>query len=650
MKGIHGGFFFWQWTDKEIEDAKLLKSRLVSLSQGGFSALFVSLENTRYELMDPRVIRAMAQVSQWAEVRGLQFYFEADPRRATRSLIGKTNEFLQFLLLSKNPKGPYQLSNLTLTQVKKNRFNIWCNYRFSHRIEEIPEKYLTLQPSGLEKAYRFKMENGVIIKDTVRDITSEVRFFANIAKARVEIFGNAGVDENEKDWWVLAFPRFDTNLLDFLGRESGDAMVPFLEDLFDSGLISDGMFWTKAGFGNRSFQLPVSLSIFNSFLAEYGYDLREVLYALVLPVDDCSHIPVRCDYYRLLIDGLYSAHRDFFNAFHGFFDSVSTGVFYRWHLGSREEPTFNSHWNPWQGLGIGSVGCTELELATDFPLMDEVLGVMVLARSLGVFSQGKQAIFRCVPKTKEKALLERVRDFAWMHSLQWLEESQRCDSESHFLELNRGIQTIRSITGFRFPVADVLLIYPVDTFYALDPVEAEKKRIKLIRWIGFLTRLGVQLDVCSPLQFLRGKFSNGVFRIGLRTYKKILYPYPIVISIEILDLLYALLRSDLIWMGETMPQWTSAGDAISLPVKELFSLDNTFSEKFSVPRMLECPPDTVATVIRHLDEVLLLVCPIEIGKKCGDWVQFENYKYPITPDLRLAIYRVQSQGKLERLY
>jgi len=650
MSDIHGGFFFWQWTDKEIEDTKLLKSHLVLLSQAGFSTFFVSLGNTRYELMDPKVIRALAQASQWAEVRGLQFYFEADPRRATRSLIGKTGEFLQFLLFLKSHKASYQLDNLTLARIKRNRFTIRCDYRFLHRIEEISEKYVSLQPSGLEKAYRFKMENGVILKETVQDITPETRFFANIAKGYVELFGNAGVDENAQDWWVLVFPRFETNLLDFWGRENRDALVPLVENLFDSGLIPDGVFWAKAGFGNRLFQLPVSLSIFNSFLAEYGYDLRDKLYALVLPVDDGSHIRVRCDYYRLLIDGVYSAHRDFFSTFHGFFDSVSTGIFYRWHLGSKEKFTSDSQWDPWQGLGVGSVGCTELELSTDSLCMDEILGVMVFARSLGVFSQGKQAIFRCIVKKGERALLEHIRDLAWMHSLQWLEENSISGLESCFQELNKKIQTIRSITRFRFPVAEVLLVYPVHTFLALDPVEAKAKRIQLIRWIGFLTRSGVQLDVCSPSQFLRGKFSNGGFRIGLRTYQKILYPYPTVISPESLDLLYDLLRSDLMWMGETMPQRTSSGNPISLPVKELFQLDNSFLEKFPVPRMLDLAPNTVATVIRHLDEVLLLVSPVEMGKKCGDWIRFENHKYLISPHSGLAIYRVQSQEKLTRVY
>lgn len=650
MKTIQGGFYFWQWTDKEIEEPKLLKSRLVSLSQAGFSTLFVGFGNTRYEIMDPKVIRAMAQVSQWAEVRGLQFYFEADPRRATRSLIEKTGESLQLLLFLKNPRGPYHSDNFTLTKVKKNRFAIRCAYRFSHRIEETQEKHLALQPSGLEKAYRFKMENGMVIKATVQDITSETRFFANIGKGHVEIFGNAGVDENEKDWWVLAFPRFDTNLLDFWGRESRDALVPFIENLFDSGLISDGVFWAKAGFGNRVFQLPVSLSIFNSFLAEYGYDLREKLYALVLPLDDGSHIPVRCDYYGLLMDGMYSGHRDFFTAFHGFFDSVSTGIFYQWAVGSHENLSSAPYWDPWQGLGIGSVGCSEMELNTDSPCMDEVLGVMVLARSLGVFSQGKQAIFRCTGRKNEKALLERIRDFAWMHSLQWLEDEHAFDPESPSIELNQKIQTLHSLTGFRFPVADVLLVYPLHTFLALDPVEAEAKRIQLIRWIGFLTRSGVQLDVCSPSQLLRGKFSNGGFRIGLRMYQKILYPYPTVVCPEILDLLYDFLRSDLIWMGETMPQWTSSGNPISLPVKELFQLNNSLLEKFPIPRMFEFPSNTVATVIRHLDEVLLLVSPVEIGKECGDWIRFENRMYKISPSTELAIYRVQSQAQLERVY
>jgi len=104
---------------------------------------------------------------------------------------------------------------------------------------EPEETSLCFEPAGLEKAFLFQMTNRTILKDTIRDITSVSHFFTNIAKEYAEVFGNVKVPDDE-EWWVMAFPKFDTNLYDYAGRNSNHLLYEFIENLFDACAHMDG--------------------------------------------------------------------------------------------------------------------------------------------------------------------------------------------------------------------------------------------------------------------------------------------------------------------------------------------------------------------------------------------------------------------------
>ena len=58
---LHGAYIVWRWGDKEIEDAKLLRQQLQEIHAKGFSGVVVALWETRYEVIDHKVVVAVAQ-------------------------------------------------------------------------------------------------------------------------------------------------------------------------------------------------------------------------------------------------------------------------------------------------------------------------------------------------------------------------------------------------------------------------------------------------------------------------------------------------------------------------------------------------------------------------------------------------------------
>ena len=120
-----------------------------------------------------------------------------------------------------------------IARLQDHRFELTYAFPGALKSPALQEKALLFEPVGLERAFLFQKNNGTIIRDTLKDITSVTRFHADIAGGRVTVFGAVRVPENE-EWWVVAFPKFNTNAYDFSGRENADQLGQFVENMFDA--------------------------------------------------------------------------------------------------------------------------------------------------------------------------------------------------------------------------------------------------------------------------------------------------------------------------------------------------------------------------------------------------------------------------------
>jgi hypothetical protein len=665
-----GAFAIWKWRDQEIENPSLLRKQLLEMYSRGFSGVLVSFGPARYEFLDRRVIRAVAQAGQWAKKRHLAFWFQADPRQASRAFISRTGERTENLLVARSPKDGLNPNKPNIVRVVDHRFELRYEIPRVHssRIREVSVHF---EPSGLERAFIFQMEKGVIQKDTIQDITPACQFFTNLAQGYAEVFGEIRIPEGG-EWWSIAFPKFYTNLYDFAGRQSNDLLLPFIEDLFDACTQLDGITWSdgEVGYIADLGRFPVSLSLYNSFKIEYGYDLRDVLYGLILPLDDGSHARIRCDYYNLLMSTVFGAQRDFYQMIHSFFNGLAVGIHHTWHYDTqRTNELVRGSIDPWQGLE--QVSSTFIDVAETKMRIDQsngILSTLIITKSLGIYSDTQNAYINLTEANLTKKELVYWVDMISLYSVQYLatfdneierEDKQQTKNDEKtantvdFEKLNRRIHDIRKITRFKFPEANVALIYPTETIAAIGTKGAEKIIQSISSLVSKLTLEGIQLDVISSAFLKKGRISDNKFHIQTRSYDWIIFPYPEVLHPEVLEIILKLDKCSFpVFLGGCKPRITSTGKPIhhDLPVsfdpkdKDLSSLLGE-----GIKPVFVGPKNGLATQIRQKNETLYLFCPKEFGSQVSGKAQCGDITFTVPKSRGLVIFKVTTKGKVDQV-
>ena len=672
-KRPEGAFLLWKWGDREIDDPKNLREQLIKIHSKGFSGVLATLGASRYEFIDRKVVRAIAQASQWSKKRHIAFWFQADPRQASRTFITKTGERTQNLIVARRPEDGLSRKNINIVKIVNNRFDLRYEIprvRYSNRFREVS---LQFEPCELEKVFLFQMEDSTIINDSIRDITSAGRFFTNIAEGYTEVFGEVEIPPNE-EWYCIAFPKFTTNLYDFAGRESNDMLLLFVEDLFDACTYLDGFTWGEGevGYVVDTGRFPVSLSIYNTFLIEYQYDLREHLYGLILPVDDKSHIKIRNDYYQLLLNIVFDAQRDFYQMIHSFFEGLDVGIHHTWHFGSNQvNDLVRGSIDPWQNMEQTNSTFIDMEKVKNAGIrIDSFISTLVITKSLGIYSETRRAFLNVLEINGEQKELLFWTDLMGLFSVQWLAnfdvngelnegkntkgKNYPTDLNQDFYEkLNRRIDKIKRITGFQFPTANIALIYPIETIMSIGSQKAEKIVLSVNKLISRLTMGGIQLDVISPTLLKKGKPSSEGVRIMSQTYDSILFPYPEVLNPRVLEVINIIQKYSIpVLFGGCAPQVTTSGKRIHREFPIAFNPDEKDLSSLldrGVKPILSGPRNGLTSIIYTGEDQLLLLCPKIPGSTIEGDVLYRDISFYVPESSTLVIFKVKKNGSVEQV-
>jgi len=668
----NGAYVLWYWGDREIDNPKLLKDQLEEMCAKGFSGVLATLRGTRYEFINQKVLRAVAQVSQWSKRRNLHFWFQPDPRQASRSMITATGERTQNLIVTRKPEHGLSRESLNITRVLNNKFGLLFEFPRPMHSPMLQETSLHFEPIKLERAFIFQMNNNIVRKKTIRDITTACNFFNNMADGYTEVFGEISVPEDE-EWWVCAFPTFNTNLFDYAGRESNDLLQGFVENLFDACTHLDGITWGEGGNGYvvNMGRFPVSLSLYNTFIAEYRYDLRDVLYALILDVDNASHIKIRCDYYSLLMDVVFGAQKDFYRMIHSFFEGLDIGLHHAWHF--EKNPTENlvkGSIDPWRSLdSIGSI-FSEIGESEDLDShLESIISILVITKSLGRFSETQRAFICLKGATYEKKELMYWTNLLGLFSLNLVthtsgdvrfhvkEMVQKSDSEhsawKNFLEINNRIAAIKKITQFLFPEANVALIFPTETIMSIGSQDANKIIFSTNQMIRKLIMEGVQLDVISSVTMKKGKVSPKGLQINNQIYDTVLLPYPEVLDPKVLDTISLMDKiGHTVLLGGCNPGYTTLGKRIPHIFPLTFdpsSTDFTTLWDKGLKRLFSGPKNGIGTMIKQGDNLLFLLCPNQPGGTIQGDVCCGNIEFHVPESSDLVIFRKVKGGGISQI-
>ena len=171
----------------------------------------------------------------------------------------------------------------------------------------LTEVSLWLNPVGVERVYAYQRAGGKVVRASIRDITATHRLFVNRAFTYVEVFGK--VDLPAGDWYVFAFPRFDTNMYAYDSPEHEREFMTLVDGYKAKGLDLDGFWWDEPGYYFQFGHYAISPRVYEDFARRYGYRLEDELYALPLALDDDRQVRVRHDYFDLLMDYVYGGER-----------------------------------------------------------------------------------------------------------------------------------------------------------------------------------------------------------------------------------------------------------------------------------------------------------------------------------------------------
>ncbi|MFO7889661.1 MAG: hypothetical protein R6V04_04905 [bacterium] len=658
-KKTSGGCFLWKWKDEEITNPRILRSHLDQLVKQGFSGIFTNIGNSRYDINNPRTLRLISQVSQWARKRNLDFLLQIDPRQNSRPLIYKTGERTKNILLTRKPHLPVERKNLNIIKIKDRTFHLKISYSDKIPTTLLQDKALSLEPHSLEKVFLFQLSKGTIVRNSIKDITHKICFSANIVNNWVEIFGIVNVP-SDQNWYVAVFPKFNTNMYDFAGRESNDILLEYIEDIFDAFVNLDGIIWGKEDFGYISGinRIPVSLSIYNSFTAEYGYDLRDFLLSLILKLNDNSHIQVRLDYYNLLMELIYDGIKEFHCMLNSFFHGVDISNYYSRHTQNHVNSSLlGGNVDPWKSLDRSTIVYSETTKTNKSKVKPEILlTTLIIAKSLSAHSKKKKVYHKIDLSVIPLKELSLWLDLMSLYSVDFLLDDEDIISKSYnkknYSSYNKKINKIKKITGFNLPESDYAFIFPIETIMASD-LSRDKKAINCIyQLIAEFILTGIQLDVISPVLLKNGKITDKGLEVGLRHYKGIIYPFPDILCPQVLNLLPSLEKSDVQVLLGGNPRFTTDSKIIDRRFNNVFDPYNPKSSFFSengIKPLLKLPDNCIGSVIRNNKKEYILLNPARYGKSLEGQVNYKNYSFTLSGEPSLVIYELSGKGKFSRV-
>jgi len=649
--------FLWRWTDRDIDNSSNLRDTVELIFKAGFESILVIPDLSIYKFTDKKVHRAISKSSNYSKKRNIKFYVMADPRHSSRFFISRTEERTQCLIVPAKMETGHNLKYYNTAEIKNGSFNIKIPFSDKVNCPEIQEKAVLFSFSGIEKVFLFKAENGVVEAGSVKDITHISYSFSNISKGIIEVTGEINCEEN--GFFALALPRFDTNLFDFAGRHSNDLVYDFANKIFDAFTNLDGMIWGSddTSYGIIKDIIPVNLSIYNSFIAEYKYDIRDFLYALVLPVDDNTHIKIRTDFFSHLDTLVKESKKDFYLTMHSFFPDMELINQYKISKGLSEESNKLPSFDPWY-YGKESAGyITQLEDNIS-PLL---LPALVMSKSFSLITGLSGSAIDVSDNYSGYMDMEYITDLCSLFSVDFvmskdnLHYDKNNDNTVNYLsEINEKMYKISKITKKRTPFSEILFVYPVQTIMNLLPGKRASAVKEIFRIINQLTLNNIQVDIFSPVHLTKSSISEKGIKLGSRVYKSIIFPFAEIVDQKTLQIIQKIKQQNIpvIFLGK-IPAFTTDSIKISEANYSFFNTDSDFIREIAplLPEpVAKFPKNSVGTHILLSDRTIILAAPSEKNLEFSGKIIFEEEEITVKNEKSLVVLEKIAGEKLKRIF
>ncbi len=651
----------WSITDELIENETVRVAQFMDIIEAGFGGVMAFVRCSRYSWADPEARRALAHIEKICSMNGVQCWVVPDPRLVSHELRrGRIG--LELLLFGNSSRASVVPNTVPLEEGK---FSVRCDLPPRH-VHTLTEVAVEFTPIGLERVFAVRPGDGALARRDVVDITSHARMFYNARDRYVEAFGSwrpAGREE----WRILAFFHVSTNHVDFSDFTQLRRYEQMLAGLKRARSRLHGVAWDEPGFTCVYGSLPYSRTIKKRYATIRGGHPSADLWKMAFDAEDGSHIPVRVAYYRSVGDSLREAERRFYIASRRLWGpDVLVGIHDTWHFESADMSDMtHGSLDLWESAGTKSGGFVDLggvqALADpDSPYYANLAALSVLASSLGKLSPGLFAYNNLwtvgddAGTGSQWAALEHCARIMGLFGTRWLAHAYgpagTIGQERTFLgspplpgyphhstwkgfsRWNTMLKGQLDLAENRLPEANLLVIFPVETMYALGDARANDAAASIFRLILALLDNHYHVDLIGSTRAAEGRWRQGKFTLGGRGYHIIIYPFPSVVG----GALYATLREekDRVLYMYGAPAITAEGVRLrpgrtDMALKDQEIFDRLAGEESLRP--VRAPAGTWVTMTRHSGGILVAVAPSRVSHAAAGVVSFNDASVSIPP-------------------
>jgi len=673
----HISSIFWTWQDQVIENQDTLRSQILDIKKAGFEGLYAIQRATRYHMYHKEMIEAVKLASEECQKHNIEFIWGLDPRFLSGYTMQQTGYGAEMLMVNTDfrlniplrgdePEKPL----LNECKLENGSYALKYNYPQRRDVHMLSEVGLWLNPIGVDKVFAYQKKNGRVIKSSIRDITTGHKLLINRSFYYIEVFGKPDLPEGE--WWVIAFPRFGTNMYAFDSPDHEKIIFNLLDEYKKQDIGFDGFWWDEPGYYFQFGHYAISDRIYKDFKQKYGYDLKEKLHSLLLNLDDNSHFQVRHDYFQLLMDYVFGGEQRFWQKAEELFGPVRMGIHQTWH--TIPDDMYGGCADYWLGLKGVDGGYTDADAFEHYFTDDlsgkyEQVATMLLASSLAKFSKNKIANYNRWGVNYKSEVAIYWNDLMPLFSNEWI---QHCygytgvlgasrgfgpgfpDHESwHILpDLIKKVEKVRDITKYDLPVADVAIVYPMATFLTGREPHNTHMLNHINRLLGIMPTLGIQADGISDWLLAEGKIENGKLKVWDEEYAAVLLPFANIVTPECLSVIKQLKQANIpCYFIDDIPQYLLNGEALDYDVPVAFSIGEDMKElasdveKLNLPSSVSKLEGAYITLVPGKDkDVFVMVMPVVPNTKVGGWIECMGQRINIETTSSLAIYHVSSEG------
>ncbi len=641
----------WALTDAVIEDGDVLERQFRDIRDAGVQGVAPFVRCSRYSWDDAPARKALKHISILCRQSGLEHWIGPDPRFISH-IIGKGCSGLEVILFGDRTRA-LQVPNTA--PVEGGKFSVRCDLTPRH-VHTLTEVAIEFRPLDLAGVYAIRDISRPVGPKDIINVTDSALLFFNARERYAEAFGFFTPPDGDP-WRIIAFFRCATNHFDYSSDAQMSAYMEKLDRLKKDGIRTEMVMWDEPGFTCTYGNLAYSPVILKEFRRSTGKHLPEVLWKLAVDAADQSHIPLRETYYRIVQDCVNRAQRKTVARSARLWGrAIRAGIHDTWHFESADMCDMNHGsldlWRAGSAKdgGFVDLGGIDQLREPDSAYYANLAMMCVTASSLGHQSRGGFAFNNLWTvgddegQGWQRTVMDHCVNVMAVFGNRWLthiygpvgtigEEDRFLGSPplpgypnhstwNGFPGWTRRLTEHFTITRSKLPWTNLLLIYPVETMYALGDTRADAAAREVFRMVLDLVDDHFHVMVVSPSALEGCQYQRGTFRIGQHTFDAMVYPFANIVPSSVLPLLRR--GKERIVYYKSVPRRLTSGKSVSLAEEAVSDRSDVLRllERYAVARPVEAPSTAWTSVTRRSDGSVVTLCPARHGYHYAGRISF----------------------------